>query len=203
MSELKFKEDPVRHFSSDANSPKVLKHLFKIEGSYMENQKFNESFVIPTDDELYQCFFSFLRRWSKLDAQWVGRPLDDTPPLRLERGLLFSDPLRGMLVIRTSMNFDDLLYEIVNRSKNPSDSPDLFIEMVILFWHRFVSDFWKKDTRTLKPVLFKATVPIDWPDRRPDSATLVFVKNIPLEIRLWAPLSQDEILSWKKPPSSK
>jgi hypothetical protein len=169
----------------------------------MENQKFHESFVIPTDDELYQCFFSFLKRWAKLDAQWVGRPLDDIPPLRLERGLLFSDPLRGMLVIRTSMNFEDLLCEIVNRSKSPSDSPDLFIEMVILFWHRFVSDFWKKDTRTLKPVLFKTTIPIDWPDRRPDSATLVFVKNIPLEIKLWAPLSQDETLSWKKPPSSK
>jgi hypothetical protein len=44
----------------------------------------------------------------------------------------------------------------------------------------------------LRPAFFKPSVPRDWPDRRPDSAALVFVKNTPLEIRLWAPLRPGE-----------
>ncbi len=169
----------------------------------MENEKTSDSPVVPTDDELFQCFFSFLKRWSKLEAQWAGRPPEDTPSLELERGLLFTDPLKGMMVLRAAKDFENLLQEIRPGSKRSFDSPELFIEMVVLFWHQFARDFWKRDTRTLKPVLFKATVPVDWPDRRPSSASLVFVKNLPLEIRIWAPLSLDETQHWKKAPISK
>jgi hypothetical protein len=147
----------------------------------------------PTDEELFQLFFSFLKRWANLEAQWVSRPLDDTAPLELERSLLFSDPLPGRLVLRAPKAFEILLHQTLNKSVPGHDSPELFVEMVILFWHRFVRNAWKKDARTLKPAFFKSSVPREWPDRRPDSAALVFVKNLPLEIRLWAPLTPQEV----------
>ncbi len=158
----------------------------------MEPQDASDSVRVPTDDELYQLFFTFLKRWTNLEAQWVSRPLDDTAPFELERSLLFSDPLPGRFVIRAPKTFETLLHQALNKSAPAEDSPDLFVEMVILFWHRFVKNSWKKDSRTLRPAFFKPSVPWDWPDRRPDSAALVFVKNTPLEIRLWAPLRPGE-----------
>jgi hypothetical protein len=154
---------------------------------------------IPTNRELYEFFNQFLLMWirkpSKL-VDWVEGGISDLP---LERGLMFFQPLSGFLVIRTSQGFEAQLEKLTTDGKSEEAHMELFVEMVILFWHRFVSKFWGLDSRTLPPVLFKKSVPLDWPDREPDTACVVFVDKEPVEIRIWAPISENETARWRKP----
>jgi len=73
-----------------------------------------------------------------------------------------------------------------------------FVEIVVLFWNRFVSKFWGMDSRNLTQALFKKSFPLDWPNRKPDVAVTVFIEKELLEIRLWTPLRDGEMENWKK-----
>lgn len=127
--------------------------------------------------------------------------MDDISPLHLEQGIYFFEPFEGVLVIRTLETFEKVLSELSGGKKSLKDprSKGLFLELVVLFWHLFVSQIWRLDTRTIKPALLKASIPQDWPDRKPDSACTVFIKDLPLEIRLWVRVTPAETKTWKKP----
>lgn len=127
--------------------------------------------------------------------------MDDISPLHLEQGIYFFQPFEGVLVVRTRDHFENFLKELSGGKKVSKDSRSegLFLELVVLFWHLFVSQIWRLDTRTIKPAILKTSAPVDWPDRKPDSACTVFIKDLPLEIRLWANVTPEETRAWKKP----
>lgn len=149
---------------------------------------------IPTGQELYDFINQFLAQWLKLASQRVDRVEDDIHPLPNERGLLFTEPTYGILVLRTSEDFGKALEKLAGER---GGSNDLFIEMTVLLWHRFVSKFWGKDSRHLPPVLFKKSIPAHWPDRKPDSAVMIITTRQPIELRLWVGLTTAEIERWK------
>ena len=154
------------------------------------------SVKIPTSQELYDFFSSFLLKWLKVPAQRVEGIDDDIQVLPNEQGLLFIQPTSGVLVIRTSEDFGKALAKL---GQNKGVTHDLFVEMIVLVWHRFVSHFWQLDSRTLPPALFKKSFPKDWPDRKPDSHLVVLVLQQPVEICLWFYLTGEDMKRWKNP----
>jgi hypothetical protein len=151
---------------------------------------------IPSTSELYVFFNDFILKWLKLPAQRVDGIEDDIQTLPNEHGLMFLHPISGILVIRTSEEFGQGLAKLAKTREIPHD---LFVEMIVLFWHRFVSNFWGMDSRTLPPAIFKKSVPMHWPDRKPDADLVVFVIQQPVEIRLWVHLTEADRDRWKKP----
>ncbi len=151
---------------------------------------------IPTSLELYDFFNSFLLKWLKLPSQRVDIVDDDIQTLPNEHSLLFMHPMKGILIIRTSDEFGKGLAKLAKIKDIPHD---LFMEMIVLFWHRFVSHFWALDSRNLPAGLLKKSIPKHWPDRKPDSHLVVFVIQQPVEIRLWFNLTETDIERWKKP----
>lgn len=157
-----------------------------------------DNLKIPTGQELFEFFREFLSKWSGLAAHKVEVDDDGVPPLDLELGLMFNEPLTGILVIRASEKLEKLLEESSSSVKARETKLGFFTEVVILFWNRFVAKFWALDSRKLAQALFKKSIPLDWPTRRPDRAITVFIKEELLEIRLWTSLSQAEMENWKK-----
>lgn len=149
---------------------------------------------IPTSQELYDFINQFLAQWLKLASQKVDRVEDDIHPLPNERGLMFSEPTTGILVLRTSEDFGKALEKLAGERES---SNDLFVEMIVLLWHRFVSKFWKMDSRRMPPVLFKRSIPAHWPDRKPDVAVMVLTTRQPIELRFWVNLTYADIERWK------
>jgi hypothetical protein len=155
---------------------------------------------LPSSLSLFRVLNQFLIRWAKLTPQYVNAAMEDMSPLPLEQSIFFSGPLDGLMVIRSTREFEKFLVEtlIGDKSERPLHKKGLFLEMTVLFWHQLVLQTWRKDSRTLPPALLKNSVPIQWPDRKPYSVCTVFIQHIPLEIRLWAPLSEDEKKAWQK-----
>ncbi|HEY5038652.1 MAG TPA: hypothetical protein VIJ93_06220 [bacterium] len=158
--------------------------------------------VVPKPFELFETFNLFLIKWANLAAQFVTAPMEDMASLPVEQGLLFYEPYQGFMVVRSTKAYEKYLVELWTGKKSTKDSQKhgLFMEMAVLFWHLLVLKLWRLDSRTLKPAILKETVPLDWPDRKPDSICMVFIKEFPLEIRFWAHLSEDEMKGWKKHP---
>ncbi len=150
----------------------------------------------PTSSELYDFFNPFLLKWLKLPSQKVEIVDDDIQTLPNEHSLLFTQPVTGILVIRTSEEFGIGLAKLAKIKDIPHD---LFMEMIVLFWHRFVSHFWAMDSRTFPAGMLKKSLPKHWPDRKPDSHLVVFVIQQPIEIRLWFNLTETDRERWKKP----
>lgn len=151
---------------------------------------------IPSNRELYDFFNQFLGVWMKLPSQRVDKVEDDIHPLPNERGLMFTEPVKGILVLRTSEDFGKALAKLAGVKGSKSD---LFVEMIVLLWHRFVSKFWGKDSRRLPPALFKRSVPAHWPNRKPDSGLMVLAMQQPIELCLWVNLTEAEMERWKGP----
>jgi len=157
--------------------------------------------IIPDSIQIYNIFNQFLIRWANQESKYVSMRMEDLSPLSLEQGIFYFEPFEGILVIRSTRAFEKFLVELSSGKKAGKDfhKKGIFLEMVVLFWHLFVSQVWRLDTRVIKPAMLKASVPVDWPDRKPDSACTLFIKDHPLEIRLWAKVTPEETKSWKKP----
>ena len=153
---------------------------------------------LPDPDRLYELFNHFLISWANLEARFMGPPLEDWPALPLEQGIFFHGPFEGLLVARSTESLEGILQEVSTgkRDTAPPPSKRLFVEMTVLYWHNLLMQTWRLDTRNLEPAVLKATLPRQWPDRKPDSGCVLMVREIPLEIRLWAYLSPSEIQSW-------
>lgn len=149
---------------------------------------------VPTPDDLYDFFNSVIYRWLKLPSKKVASVDTDIQALPNEEGFLFSEPSTGILVLRTSEAFGEGLARLAKTREVPHD---LFMEMIVVFWHQFVGKFWQLDSRTLPPLLFKKSVPRHWPDRKPDSQLTVFILEQPVELRLWVDLTAEEMVRWK------
>ena len=151
---------------------------------------------LPSSPEFFNFFNEFLNGWMKLSAQKIVGMGDEVPNLPLERGLLFSKPFNGILVIRTILVFEDYLQKAAHIDQ--SANREMFVELFILFWHKFVSKFWNLDSRKLPPSMFKKSIPADWPNRKSDAILQVFVGNYPVVVRLWVDLTDDEMNHWRK-----
>ena len=158
---------------------------------------------IPTNQELYDFLNQFLKGWTGLSAQKIVGAGDDVPNLPLEKGLMFSKPFNGLLVIRTVSEFEGQLQKAADDDKSQAGQRDVFVEFFILFWHKFVSKFWGLDSRKLPPAVFRKSIPLDWPQRKMDVFLQVFVANYPLGIRFWANLTDEEINRWRNPQREK
>ncbi len=149
---------------------------------------------IPSSDDLYDFFNAVIYRWLKLPSKKVASVDTDIQVLPNEEGFLFSEPSKGILVLRTSKEFGEGLARL---AKNKEVPHDLFLQMIVVFWHQFVGKYWQLDSRTLPPLLFKKSVPRHWPDRKPDSHLTVFILEQPVELRLWVDLTEEETARWK------
>lgn len=158
------------------------------------------SLPLPDAIQIFNIFNQLLIRWANQESKYVKINMDDISPLGLEQGIYFFEPFEGILVVRTMEHFEKFISELSGGKKAAKDSGSkgLFLELVVLFWHLFTSQTWKLDTRTIQPALLKSSIPKDWPDRNPDSACTIFIKDIPLEIRLWAKVTPEEAKAWKK-----
>ncbi len=154
---------------------------------------------IPTSKELYEFFDVFFQKWAKIPSDYFSWPEEGPLPFPMEEGILFSQPLNGLIVVRTSLDFGNLLTELAQeRKQDESKRNALFTEMTVLFWHKFAMKFWQLDSRRITPAILRHCVPAEWPDRKPQSACLAFVKEYPVEIRLWTGLTDQEIQAWRK-----
>ena len=171
----------------------------KYEGSFLKEDS-PIPYPAPTPEELYDFVNGFLGRWLGLASSRVTGADDDIQTLPNEQGLMFSAPVDGILVLRTSDDFGKGLQRL---AKERHVDHDLFMEMLVVMWHKFVSKFWEMDSRRLPAAFFKRSLPRHWPDRKPDSALLVFVLNQPVEVRLWLHLSEREKERWKTPTAPK
>lgn len=154
--------------------------------------------VLPSQQEFLDFFRDFLQNWAQIPCQPIVGMGDEIPNLPLERSLLFSEPSSGILVVRTDPEFELYLQQL-HKEGQPREH---FLEMVVVFWHRFVSRFWSRDSRKIATTLMKKTIPMNWPDRRPNLFLPVLVDRFPMGLRLWTQLSRDEVEIWKKTRSS-
>ena len=152
---------------------------------------------IPSTSELLEIFNHLLGKWVGMSAKLAAGMEDEVHHLPLEMGLMFSQPLSGILVIRTTADFGSYLQKTVRKGQAMPGLKEVFMELFILFWHRFVAAFWNLDSRKLPPSLFKQSIPLDWPGRKSDVLLQVFVEDYPLVIRLWAPIVEEEIKHWR------
>ncbi len=155
---------------------------------------------IPDEIKVYNIFNQFFIRWANQETKYAKLSPDEIPPLDIEQGIYFFEPFEGILVIRSTKEFEKFLTELACGKKAGKDFQKLglYLEMVVLFWHLFVSQIWRLDTRVIKPAILKKSIPADWPDRKADSGCTVFIKSFALEIRLWANLTAEEKNPWKK-----
>lgn len=155
---------------------------------------------IPDGIKIYNLFNQFFIRWANQETKYAKLYPDEIAFLEVEQGICFFEPFDGILVIRTSKDFEKFLTELACGKKAQKDvqKMGLFLELVVLFWHLFVSQTWKLDTRTMKPSILKKSIPADWPNRNPETGCTVFIKNYALEIRLWTNLSPEEMKLWRK-----
>ena len=154
---------------------------------------------IPTTPELFEVFNQVLGKWVGMSAQPAVGMEDEVHHLPLEMGLMFSQPLNGILVIRTAADFGSYLQKTVRKGQTTPGLKEVFMELFILFWHQFVARFWNLDSRKLPASLFKQSIPLDWPNRKSDVLLQVFVEDHPLAIRLWAPITEEEMKRWRDP----
>ena len=145
-------------------------------------------FKMPSSMDLHRILNQLLIRRANLSAQYFNAPLEDVTPLPVEQSFYFSDPMEGLLVVRSTKIFEELL----------ETHEGSFLELSVLFYHQLFREAWGLDTRVLKAVLFKRSIPLTWPDRKPDSSCMVFIKESPLEIRLWTPITAREAEIWRK-----
>jgi hypothetical protein len=164
----------------------------------MTDENGTDNLKVPTSQELYEFFKEFLSKWSGLLAQPINISDDDIHFLPLEMGLMFFEPRIGILVIRSSDHFESILEKSATAGKARETKLGFFTEVVVLFWNRFVTKFWGMDSRKLTQALFKKSIPLDWPNRKPNAAVAVFIEKELLEIRLWTPLLEGEMENWKK-----
>jgi hypothetical protein len=117
----------------------------------------------------------------------------------LEEGILFSEPTSGLLIIRATENFRRYLLNEFER-KQKEDHPskgEIFMEMTVLFWHLFARKYFQLDSRKMAPAVLRSSIPIDWPDRNPQSSAMIMVKGNPMELRLWTGLTPEEITRFR------
>jgi hypothetical protein len=164
----------------------------------MTDQKDADVLKVPTDQELYDFFKEFLSKWSGLPMKRIDGGEDEVPSLPLELGLMFFEPRTGILVVRASDNLETLLEKSSSHGKARETRLGFFTEVVVLFWNAFVSRFWGMDSRKLKQALFKKSIPLDWPNRKPNATITATIDKELLEIRLWTPLSEGEMENWKR-----
>ncbi len=153
---------------------------------------------MPSSKELFEFLKDFLTRRCNLPAEPVNWEPEGLADLPLEKSILFSEPFPGLLAVRSDRRFDDFLEESAHSGKLPPVRRDVFLEMTVLIWHFFIQKFWKLDSRKITPASIQSSVPIQWPDRQPQSACMAFVKSHPFEMRLWNRLTEEEIRRWKK-----
>jgi hypothetical protein len=160
---------------------------------------------IPSPIVLFNVFNQFLIRWANQECRYIDLKTEDLSPLTLEQGILFFEPFQGIFVVRSTLALERFLVELATGKKagRKAHEKGIFLEMSVLFWHMFVSQQWRLDTRILKPAILKASAPVDWPDRKPTSMCTVFVKNNPLEIRIWADVTEAEAALWRKKTGEK
>lgn len=155
---------------------------------------------VPDTIQLYNVFNQFLIRWTNQESKYVGMRMEDLSPLPVEQSILFSEPFNGLLVVRGTLGLEKFLVGLATGRKVGKNfhKMGIFTEMSVLFWHSLALQVWRVDTRTIEPAILRPSYPSDWPDRSPSSSCTVFVKEHPLEIRLWAQMSENEIGTWKR-----
>ena len=145
-------------------------------------------YPIPPPLEIHRIFNQLLIRRYNLSAQSLHPLTDEVPNLPEEHSIYFFEPFEGLMVVRSTADFERFLQ---------SASQESLLELTVLFYHQLFLGAWKLDTRRLKPALFKRSVPAVWPDRGPDTGCVAFVKEHPVGIRLWAPVSEQEMEGWR------
>lgn len=155
---------------------------------------------VPDPIQLFKQFNEFLIRWMNQECKYVGMRMEDLSFLTQEQSVLFSEPFKGLLVTRGSVELEKYLVGLATGRKAGRNfhKMGLSTQMTVLFWHSLALQSWRVDTRTIEPAILRPSVPADWPDRKPDSACTVFIKDHPLEIRLWAGMDEKEIATWKR-----
>lgn len=153
----------------------------------IDTEALAKTLPLPSSLDLFQSLNQFLLQWADLAPQFVSAKMEDMAPLPKEQSLFFSQPLNALLILRSMPEFEKFLNQkLMGFPQDQRRSPsELFLEMTVLFWHRLLMQFWRVDSRTLPPAILKRSVPVQWPDRKPDSSCTVFIQQFPVEVRLW------------------
>lgn len=148
---------------------------------------------IPTEIELIDIFNQFLM--NRIGLPFHRLVMKETPviPLLEEWELLFLKPMLGILVMRTTPEFEVLTGEQIT-GKNPRErKPDVLETLVVLFWHHLASTYWGLETIKLRTALIQKSGTNYWPKRNSTVVCGAIVLDQPLEMRMWIPVSENEI----------
>jgi hypothetical protein len=136
--------------------------------------------------QLHAVLREALAVWLGLDVRYFASRDEGGAEFPLETMLRYEDPASGVLVLRSTAGFRQVLREAVERrSPGASAGRDLFTEAVVRFYQKYIWGAYNRDCITLQPARIRSSRPGDWPHREPDASCLGIVGSCPVEVRSW------------------
>lgn len=132
------------------------------------------------------AFERIIRSWGAEKIQYQESLFEKNADLPMERMVILTGTLRGILVVRSSVRFSDWLRDL--RKDTPlgfCSGADIFEELVALFGLYLFHDFWTPHSFKIGPLHPFPSFPIDWPSGAPHAACGLQVEGFPVEIRMW------------------
>jgi len=141
---------------------------------------------LPTHFNLCHLFERIVRSWGGQHFDHLGEVTGDISDLPIERSVLLTGTLNGLMVVRTSLEFTGWLQdqrEGTFLGRYPAT--EILDELISLFCLYLFHDFWNPTTFHVGPIRPLASTPKDWPPTPPHTSCLVLVEGHPVELRLW------------------
>lgn len=133
-----------------------------------------------------RLFERIIRAWGAEKVHPLTLNPAGTADLPVERRVILTGTLRGVLVLRTTTEF---LYWLRGLRENTVmgryNPEEIFEEMVSLYCLYLFHDFWNPDSFQIGPIRPSPSTPEDWPPSAPHASCGMEVEGFPLEIRLW------------------
>ena len=132
------------------------------------------------------AFERIIRSWGAEKIQYAGSLFEKNADLSMERMVILTGTLRGILVLRSSMGFSNWLRrQRMDTSLGLCSEAEVFEELVSLLCLYLFHDFWNPRSFKIGPIHPFPSIPMDWPQGLPHAACGLQVESYPVEIRLW------------------
>lgn len=144
----------------------------------------NSSSLNPHD--LGRLFEKIVRSWGADDIRILGTPLATAEDLSLERSVILSGSLAGLLTARCSPELPAWLRD--HRQETPLGRypvEEVFEELVSFFCLSLSHRFWTPHSFQIGPIRPYVSQPEFWPLVQPHTACALDVEGHRVELRLW------------------
>ncbi len=135
---------------------------------------------------LGSLFEKIVRSWGADDVLVLGTALVETEDLPLERSLILSGSLKGLVNIRCSPEFPAWLRD--HRQGTPLGrypAEEVFEELVSFFCLSLFHRFWRPHSFQIGPIHPFDSQPEFWPLDPPNASCALLVEGYRVELRFW------------------